>query len=61
MKMKDIKINKSFLYVSLINGVYHSQFRTFRITIREMNKLINNIVNEKCMCVNFVTRIKIEI
>ena len=50
MKIKDIKINKNFLYVNLINGFHNSQFITFRIIIREKNKLINNIVNEN-VCV----------
>lgn len=54
MKIKDVKRNKVILYLNL-----YKQFS--KSTIREMNKLINNIVNEKCMCVNFVTRIKIEI
>ncbi len=50
MKIKDIKVNKNSLYVNLINGFHHSQFRIFRITIREKHKLINNIVNEN-VCV----------
>ncbi len=50
MKIKDIGINKNLLYVNLINGFQHSQFRTFQITIREKNNLINNIVNEN-ICV----------
>ena len=50
MKIKDIKRYKETLYLNLINSFQNPQFRTFRITIREKHKLINNIVNEN-VCV----------
>ena len=50
MKIKDIKRNKEILYLNLINSFQNPQFRTFKNTIREINKLINNIVNEN-VCV----------
>ena len=50
MEIKDINSSKEILYLNLVNSSQHLQSRIFQTTIREKNKLLNNIVNEN-VCV----------
>lgn len=50
MKIKNIEINKRYLYMRLINMFQYRQIDTFQIAIREKDMLINNIAMKVYVC-----------